>query len=179
MWAEAFASVPPAERPARSILVIFFSGEEKGLYGSRAWTAEPSVPLEKTVAMLNMDMIGRNFRDSVSVAGQLRSPDMGRIAIEANRAEPMILADDLEEMFFRSDQASFAARRIPVLYFSSGTHVDYHQVSDSPDKVDNIKLSRIARLCFRAAWLAADTEHPPVYEGTDEHDTPMSTIFNQ
>ena len=179
LGAEALASVPLAQRPARSVVVIFFSGEEKGLYGSRAWTAEPPIPLEKTVAMLNMDMIGRNFPDSVSVAGKLRSPEMGRIAIEANRAEPMILADDLEEMFFRSDQASFAARRIPVLYFSSGTHVDYHEVSDSPEKIDHKKLARIARLCFRAAWLAADAEDRPVYEGTDEHDTPMSTIFNQ
>src|SRR5205085_381766 len=78
-----------------------------------------------------------------------------------NRAEPMFVSDSLEEMFYRSDQASFADRKIPVVFFSTGEHPDYHKVTDSPDKIDNVKLAHVARLCFRTAWIAADSpEHP-------------------
>lgn len=166
--AEAFASLPVEERPARSILFIAFSGEEKGLYGSRAFVANPSVPLGSIVAMLNMDMVGRNHRDSISVGGFTRSKDLAALAEVANQAEPMILAYDLEHMFSRSDHASFAAKRIPSLFFSSGLHPDYHQVTDSPEKVDNVKVARVARLCFRTAFEAANVETRPRYEPLKE-----------
>ncbi len=173
MVAEAFGALSPEQRPARSILVIAFSGEEKGLFGSRAYVAAPLVPYEKTVAMLNMDMIGRNNPDSVSVAGKSRSPELAAMGEEANRAEPMTMAYDLEDMFFRSDQASFAAKQIPSLFFSSGLHPDYHQVSDSPDKIVHGKLAHIARLCFRTAWIVAESPVRPIYDTAGESGAPL------
>ncbi len=86
------------------------------------------------------------------------------MAEQANQAEPITLVYDLEPMFFRSDQASFAQKQIPVLFFSSGMHPDYHQVGDSPDKIENGKLAHIARLCFRTAWLVAETPSRPRYD---------------
>jgi Zn-dependent M28 family amino/carboxypeptidase len=162
--AEAFASLPPEARPERSMLFISFSGEEKGLYGSRAYVASPMVPIDSTVAMLNMDMIGRNGRDSISVAGRTRSKDLAALVEKANAAEPFTLAYNLEDMFFRSDQASFASKRIPVVFFSSGLHADYHHVSDSPEKIDNAKLAHVARLCFRTAWLVGESPARPAYD---------------
>ncbi|MEO5929301.1 MAG: M28 family peptidase [Candidatus Kapaibacterium sp.] len=163
LLAEAYGGLPPGERPARSILFLAFSGEEEGLLGSHAYMAAPLVPVDKMVGMINMDMIGRNARDSISVAGRSRSPEMTAFAEAANRAEPMKLAYDLEEMFYRSDQASFAEARIPVLFFSSGLHADYHAVTDSPEKIDYVKLAHVTRLCFRTLWLIAESPTRPAF----------------
>lgn len=184
LMAEAFASLPAEQRPARSILFIWFSGEEKGLYGSRAYVANPLIPNEKSVAMLNMDMIGRNDPDTVAIAGKTRSRDMIAFAEAANRIEPMTIVDSLdgesfESMFYRSDQASFAAKRIPVLFFSSGLHDDYHQVTDSHDKINTGKLAHIARLCFRTAWMIADAPVRPVYDGEEEKGTSMMFMMGE
>jgi len=159
--AEALGAVRAAERPERSIMLIAFSGEEKGLYGSRAYAAAPLVPNENVVAMLNMDMIGRNAGDSISVGGGSRSGDLAALAERANDPEPMGLAYDLEDFFERSDQASFAAKGIASLFFSSGLHADYHMVSDAPEKIDSRKLAHVARLCLRTAWLVAESPGRP------------------
>jgi hypothetical protein len=176
--AEAFGSLSPEDRPARSIIFLAFSGEEKGLYGSRAYAAHPSVPNARVAAMLNMDMIGRNSPDSISIAGRSRSPELAAMAEEANAAEPMTIAYNLEDMFFRSDQASFADKKIPVLFFSTGEHADYHKVTDSPDKIDNVKLARIARLCFRTAWLVAESPDRPSYHDVVTDD-PNAMILDE
>lgn len=170
MMAEAFASLPPSARPARSVIFIAFSGEEKGLFGSRAFVAGESIPNEKIRAMINLDMIGRNNPDSVSFAGKSRSPELYALLEQANQSEPMTLANDLESFFFRSDQASFAAKKIPVLFLSTGEHEDYHQVSDSPDKIDYGKLAHVARLCFRTAWLAAESTDRFSYQEVETND---------
>lgn len=167
MNARAFASLPLNERPRRSILVIFFAGEEKGLFGSRMWVSDQPVPLAKTVAMLNLDMVGRNSRDSILIGGVSRSSDIGDIITEANRSEGMALGAEPEALFYRRDQASFAARRIPILSFSSGFHADYHKVSDETDRIDLVKVVRVARLCFRSARIAAEVPDRPVYDGPD------------
>ncbi len=159
--AEALGALRASERPERSILLIAFSGEEKGLFGSRAYVADPLVPNEQIVTMLNMDMVGRNAGDSVSVGGVSRSGDLAALAGRANDLEPMGLAYDLEDFFARSDQASFAARGIAVLFFSSGLHADYHMVSDAPEKIDSRKLAHVARLCLRTAWLVAESPERP------------------
>lgn len=166
--ARAFGVLPRDGRAARSVLFIAFSGEEKGLFGSRAYAAQPAVPLERTVAMLNMDMIGRNHPDSISVGGLSRSAGLAAVIEEANRAEPMMLAYDLEEMFYRSDQASFAVRKVPAIFLSSGLHGDYHQVTDEADRIDNGKIARVARLCFRTVWLLAELPVRPVFDTVDE-----------
>lgn len=166
--ARAFGSLPLKDRPARSILFIAFSGEEKGLYGSRAYIAEPSVPVERMAAMLNMDMIGRNHRDSVSVGGGSRSSQLAAMVVEANRAEPMKLVYDLEDMLHRSDQASFMSRSIPVVFLSAGQHADYHRVTDEIERINKKKVAHIARLCFRIAWLVAESPQPPAWEAGAE-----------
>lgn len=130
MCAENFASLK--QRPARSILFIAFSAEEKGLLGSKAYAANPALPLEKCVAMINVDMIGRCENNKVSIGGDKKCPDLIRFNEEENAAlaAPYTLAYDIEQYFFRSDQASFAMKRIPVLFYFTGEHKDYHKASD-------------------------------------------------
>jgi len=159
--AKAFCINP--ERPRRSILFITFAGEEKGLYGSEAYTEEPLFPLKQTVAMLNMDMIGRNNPDSLSIGGNTRSPELTKIVEEENKNIGFTLAYNIEQYFGRSDQAAFARRKIPVLFFFTGEHPDYHKVSDSPDKINYEKLARVAKLCFLTAWRVANMEGRPTY----------------
>lgn len=167
MNARAFASLRLAQRPRRSIVVVFFAGEEKGLFGSRMWVSQEPIPIARTVAMINLDMIGRNHRDSILVGGVSRSSDIGDIVREANASEGMSLGQEPEQLFYRRDQASFAARRVPILSFSSGFHADYHKVSDESDKIDLVKVARVARLCFNSARLAAETTSRPVYDGPE------------
>jgi len=130
MCAENFASMKV--KPTRSILFIAFSAEEKGLLGSKAYAAEPALPLDKCVAMINVDMIGRCEKNKVSIGGDKKCPDLIRFNEEENAAlaSPYTLAYDIEQYFFRSDQASFAMKRIPVLFYFTGEHKDYHKVSD-------------------------------------------------
>jgi len=159
--AKAFAA--GKMRPKRSLLFIAFAGEELGLLGSQAYVRSPSFPLEKTVAMLNMDMIGRNGPDTVSIGGTTRSPDLVAVNERANKQVGMTLMYDIEKDFFRSDQASFAQKKIPVLFYHTGEHEDYHKVSDNPDKIDTEKLSKIARLVFLTAWEIAHSPTKPAY----------------
>ncbi|MBS1913365.1 MAG: M28 family peptidase [Bacteroidetes bacterium] len=168
--AEAFASLRNDQRPARSLLFIAFSGEEKGLYGSRAYVERPSVPNRDVAAMINLDMVGRNQPNRLSVAGTTRSTLLDEMLAKANRDEPMDLAFDLEQMFSRSDQASFAACGIPVLFFSSGLHPDYHRPGDEPQKIDVAKVAHVARLAARTAWVIAEwPERPRSMSAGDEH----------
>ncbi len=153
--ADAVGSLKKA--PRRSILFIAFSAEEKGLLGSRAYVDAPLFPLEKTVAMLNFDMVGRNAPDTLSVCGTTRSPDLIRINEEENKAIGFHLEYDIEDLFMRSDQASFARHKIPFLFYSSNLHPDYHKVSDHADKINTGKIARLAQLGFRVLLRIADT----------------------
>ncbi|MDZ7290094.1 MAG: M20/M25/M40 family metallo-hydrolase [candidate division KSB1 bacterium] len=146
------------QRPKRSVLLMAFAGEEKGLFGSRAYVEQPLFPLENTVAMLNLDMVGRNAPDSVSIGGLTRSPDLIKINEEENREVGMILDYSIERDFNRSDQYNFARKKIPFLFYHTGLHQDYHRVSDNPDRINEHKIARIATLAFRVAWRAANTD---------------------
>jgi len=117
------------------------------------------------VAMLNMDMIGRNGRDSIFVGGRDRSADLSSVVDLANGTVGMTITAEPEDLYYRSDQASFAAHRIPALSFSSGLHADYHKVSDEVDRIDGAKIARVAALVFRVAWLAGDASSSPSYDG--------------
>ena len=157
--ARALAQLP--EKPARSVVFVAFSGEEKGLLGSRAFVRTPPLPLEKCVAMLNLDMIGRNHPDSLSVG--CREQWLRGLLEQQNRAlsRPFLLGEEAEEFFGRSDHASFAARGIPVLFFFTGLHEDYHRPSDHADKLNYDKLSRVALLAARVAWAIANSASIP------------------
>jgi peptidase M28-like protein len=162
--AEAFSQ--PGARPKRSIIFLGVSGEEKGLWGSDYFTAHPPVPLRQMVANLNLDMIGRNWRDTIVAIGKEHS-DLGATLDRVNRAHPelgMTAIDDLwpEERFYhRSDHYNFARRGVPVLFFFNGVHQDYHQVSDSPDKIDSEKEARILRLLFYLGQEIANAPERP------------------
>ncbi len=156
LLAEKFAVAQP---PKHSIVFIAFSGEERGLLGSKAYCNNPSLPLSGCKAMFNMDMIGRNSDDSVSLGGSTRCKELADIAEEENKKldEPFKISYNIENFFFRSDQASFAMRKIPVLFFFSGEHSDYHGLDDEADKIKFSKLVRITELCGKCVWRIADS----------------------
>lgn len=160
------------QKPKRSIVFVCFSGEEKGLLGSLAFTSECPLDINKCVAMLNMDMIGRNNPDSLSLGGGSRSPEFVTLTTELNKSidKPFILAENIEDFFFRSDQANFASKRIPVLFYFSGMHKDYHQPGDEIEKISFDKLVRSAQLCARTSWTVANLNYKLKYlpQGTEE-----------
>ena len=149
--AEAFSQ--PGARPKRSLVFMTVSGEEKGLWGSEYWSEHPTVPIKNVVADLNMDMIGRNWADTIVAIGREHS-DLGATLAKVNTEHPelrMTAIDDRwpeERFYFRSDHYNFARKGVPILFFFNGVHPDYHQPSDSPDKLDAEKESRILRLVY-------------------------------
>jgi Zn-dependent M28 family amino/carboxypeptidase len=103
-------------------------------------------------------MVGRNAPDSVSVGGVTRSPELVKINEEENREVGLKLDYSIESFHNRSDQYNFARKKIPFLFYFSGLHQDYHQLSDHADKIDENKVAKIATLAFRVAWRAANAE---------------------
>jgi Zn-dependent M28 family amino/carboxypeptidase len=160
--AEAFSKA----RPRRSVLFITVSGEEKGLWGSQYFSEHPTVPVQSMVADFNIDMIGRNWKDTIVAIGKEHS-DLGATLNRVNQEHPelgMNAIDDRwpqENFYFRSDHYNFARKGIPILFFFSGVHPDYHQPSDSPDKIDSEKESRILRLLFYLGQDVANTTVRP------------------
>ena len=162
--AEAMASLPTA--PRRSMMFLLVSGEEKGLWGSEYFAANSPVPVDRMVADLNTDMVGRNWPDTIVAIGKEHS-DLGATLERVNAAHPelgMTAIDDLwpEESFYtRSDHYNFARVGVPILFFFNGVHEDYHGPDDEPDRIDGEKAARIARLVFYlGAELANTTERP-------------------
>ena len=164
--AEALA----AARPARSVLVCAFAGEEDGLLGSRALLRDPPVPLQDMVAMLNLDMLGRGARDEVAVIGLLHNPELEAVlerarALAPTGVERLVLRQG-QELFERSDHFPFHQAGVPALFFFEGLPItrnaDYHTWRDTPEKVDAEKVAATARLAFHTAWiLAEDPGRPP------------------
>jgi Zn-dependent M28 family amino/carboxypeptidase len=149
--AEAFGQ--KKARPMRSVLFVGVSGEEKGLWGSAYFTAHPTVPIDSLVADLNIDMIGRNWKDTIVVIGREHS-NLGAIldtvAAEHPQLDVVPVADmwPSENLYFRSDHYNFARKGVPILFFTSGLHEDYHKPSDSPDKIEAEKEARLLQLLF-------------------------------
>jgi Peptidase family M28 len=149
--AEAFSR--PGARPRRSVIFLTVSGEEKGLWGSNFFTTHPPVPIKQIVADINIDMIGRNWADTIVAIGKEHS-DLGATLDRVNAAHPelrMTAIDDrwpAERFYFRSDHYNFARRGVPILFFFNGVHEDYHEVTDSPEKINSEKEARILKLLF-------------------------------
>jgi hypothetical protein len=149
--AEAFSR--PGARPKRSIIFLTVSGEEKGLWGSKYFSDHPAVPIGQIVADLNIDMIGRNWPDTIVAIGKEHS-DLGATLNRVNAAHHelgMTAIDDRwpeERFYFRSDHYNFARKGVPILFFFNGVHEDYHEVTDSPEKINSDKEARILRLLF-------------------------------
>jgi Zn-dependent M28 family amino/carboxypeptidase len=143
------------EKPKRSVLFMAFTAEERGLYGSTSYVQNPLFPLEKTVAMFNLDMIGRNSMDSAYLEGASVSPDLVDIVKNQNKGIGFTLVPD-DELFERSDNAPFYKKKVPFISCSSGLHADYHTVRDNPDTINPAKAAKISRLIFKTAWFVAN-----------------------
>lgn len=171
--AEAFAQAKrDGHGPRRSVLFMPVSGEEKGLLGSEWYSEHPVFPLESTVADLNIDMIGRT--DSahahgapyVYIIGSDRlSTELHRINEAANATYTHLeldntfnAADDPNRFYYRSDHYNFAKHGVPVIFYFSGVHEDYHQPGDEVDKIRFDLLQQRARLVFYTAWELAGRE---------------------
>jgi hypothetical protein len=172
--ARAFALGP---RPKRSILFVWHAGEESGLLGSRYNADFPVVPIEKMVAQINMDMVGRNRNNdpaqsnTVLVVGSDRiSTELHNLNEDANASLPKPLTldyemndpSDTESIYTRSDHYSYAAKGIPIIFFFTGLHPDYHMASDSVDKIIFDKIQRVAQLAYETGRRVANLDHMPV-----------------
>lgn len=170
--AKAFATGP---KPKRSIVFIWHVGEEAGLLGSRYNADFPIVPLANVQAVLNMDMVGRDdcddlegdYSNSVFLVGDDRiSTDLHNVIVETNQTmtKPLTLdyemndPADPEGVYTRSDHYSYAAKGIPVAFFTTGLHPDYHRVSDSVEKILFPKMARIGQLMYESGFAIAATD---------------------
>jgi Peptidase family M28 len=162
--AEAFSRA--GARPKRSVIFLTVSGEEKGLWGSNYFTSNPPVPIDNIVADINIDMIGRNWPDTIVAIGKEHS-NLGTTLNRVNAAHRelgMTAIDDRwpgERFYFRSDHYNFARRGVPILFFFNGVHEDYHEVTDSPDKINSDKEARILRLLFYLGQEIANAPKRP------------------
>ena len=150
------------------MLFLTVSGEEHGLWGSGWFSEHSPVPVSQIVADLNIDMIGRNWKDTIVVIGKEHS-DLGTTLDRVNRAHPelgMKAIDDIwpeENFYFRSDHYNFARKGVPILFFFNGTHPDYHGPNDEPDRIDAEKESRIVRLVYLIAQEVGNAAQRPAW----------------
>ncbi|WP_306641260.1 M28 family peptidase [Sanyastnella coralliicola] len=171
--AEAFMQAKKdGNGPRRSVLIMTVSGEEKGLLGSEWYSENPIFPLENTVCDLNVDMIGRvdeahadneNYiyligSDKLSTqlhdASEAMNSTYTKLELDYTYNDP----DDPNRFYYRSDHYNFAKHGIPVIFYFSGVHEDYHQPTDTPDKIMYEKTSTIAKLIFHTAWEIANRD---------------------
>ena len=182
--AEAYSLSP--ERPARSVLFAAWNAEERGLLGSRYYVERPAFLLEKTIALFQMDMIGRNEEipdpgnprflglqkqsaenntNSVHVLGYSRSEDLRSLVTQSNGTIGLELKfqydDTPANLLRRSDHWPFLSKEVPVLFFHTGLHPDYHRPTDTPEKINYSKMEKVVRLVFLSSWAAAYSSPPP------------------
>jgi hypothetical protein len=170
--AKAFATGP---KPKRSVVFVWHAGEESGLQGSRYNADFPIVPLDKVQAVLNMDMVGRDdcnnlegdYTNSLFIVGADRiSTDLHNMIVKTNLTLPQPLTLDYElndpldpeGVYTRSDHYSYAGKGVPIAFFTTGLHPDYHKVSDSVDKILFPKMARIAQLVYQTGFSIANSE---------------------
>ncbi|HEU0005659.1 MAG TPA: M28 family peptidase, partial [Terriglobia bacterium] len=179
--AEAFQAGPL--RPRRSIVLAAWGAEELGLLGSKYYVLNPVFPLDKTIAMIQLDMIGRNEQrpgdpangqpeekdenntNTVNIAGSAFSPDLKQWFEACNRRTGLTLRyrydSGQENLLKRSDHWCFLKAGIPSVFLFTGFHPDYHRPSDTADKINYEKMEKILRLLYLSAWELADQTSPP------------------
>src|SRR5882724_30762 len=179
--AEALAHA--SVRPKRSVLFVWHAGEEKGLWGSRYFTEYPTIPLDRIVTQLNIDMIGRSKsegdtnprnrtltgpNDIYVIGHALMSTELGELSEAVNKAYLNLGYDfryddpqDPNRFFFRSDHYNYARKGIPIIFFFDGEHEDYHQAGDSADKIDYQKMEKITRTGYMTMWEVANRPSRP------------------
>ena len=178
-----------AARPRRSALFVWHVGEEKGLLGSEYFTDHPTVPIDSIVAQLNADMIGRrggstasfdsrvsgaSAADRLYIVGPNAAPNnqskaLGAIldSVNARQRPPLRLdhewdtATHPERIYYRSDHYNYARKGIPIVFFTTGLHEDYHKVSDEPQKIDYDKMARVGDLLTQLGSALANRSTRP------------------
>jgi hypothetical protein len=186
--AEAYAKAAAAgQRPRRSILFASFNSEERGpLMGSWGYTEAPAVPLDRTIAMINMDMIGRNEevpenggarfrglpvqtaesnRNTVTLLGWSRSPSLTAAVERANARFGLTLKknydNNVSQLLRRSDSWPFLQHGVPAIWFHNGLHPDYHLTTDTADRINYEKMERIVKLVHQLSWDLAQAQGRP------------------
>lgn len=133
-----------ARKPeGRSVIFVAFTAEEWGLIGSKQFVDHPPVPLEKVAAMINMDMVGRVRNETLYMGGTGTGQGLEAIVREADEASPLEVKDIGKGGFGPSDHMSFALKKIPVLFFFSGLHPDYHRPSDDVEKINFTGIDQV------------------------------------
>jgi hypothetical protein len=172
-------------RPRRSVLLFWNSGEEVGLWGSRYFAANPPIPLDRIVALFNVDMIGRSRQPGSEIEGEeeLAGPDeiyvvgprvlstsLDSVLQWSNRAFPALSLNhefdrpDHEYFYPRTDAAPFMERGVLTVDIFNGEHADYHSAGDEASKLDVGRMRRVAQLLYGAAWLLAERRARPVID---------------
>lgn len=186
----ARAFLAEKKMPRRSVGFLWVSGEEIGLFGSGYFADHPMVPLDEVATVINLDMVGRVASpedreseregltivgmDSVKVIGALQSAllmEINKETLEDMDLNGNYTYNDInhpDRYFYRSDHISFARKDIPVLFYSTGTHADYHMVTDDPEKIDYDKFKHMTEFCFLVGYNVAD------YKKEITVDNPMS-----
>ena len=154
--ARAFAAAGGAPR---TLVFVLFSGEEIGLLGSRHYVRSPTVPIERTVAMINLDMVGRLGDRPLGVGGVATGGGLKAVVDDAGRQLGLALADR-EAPGSASDHAPFYSAGVPVLFFHTGAHPDYHRPTDTAEKIDADGLARVAGVTARVIEAVAGRPRP-------------------
>ncbi|MGH7659149.1 MAG: M28 family metallopeptidase, partial [Gemmatimonadales bacterium] len=175
--AEAFAADPPK----RSVLFVWHTGEEKGLWGSQYYTDHPTVPRDSIVAQINMDMVGRGNAWDVTGGGpaymqligsRRLSTELGDIVEEVNTDGNFGFTFDYTydadghpaNYYCRSDHYMYARYGIPIVFFTTGSHRDYHQLTDEAQYINYNKMTRVGTLVHAIAEHVANMDHRPVVD---------------
>jgi Zn-dependent M28 family amino/carboxypeptidase len=195
--AEAFAKGPV--KPKRSLIFIWQTGEEKGLWGSEWFTNHPTVPRDSIIADLNLDMVGRGAATDVTgknkegqelfgadnyvqlVGSRRLSTELGDIVEQVNTTEKMPFKFDYamdanghpQNIYCRSDHANYARYGIPVVFFTTGGHADYHQVTDEPQYIQYAHMARVDQLVYDIALKVGNLDHRVVVDKT-KPDSPFA-----
>jgi hypothetical protein len=156
----------------RSVLFVDFAGEELGLLGSAAWVKDPTRPLAKAVAMINMDMIGRIKDDKVYIGGVGTGSTFKTVLEQAQKEAPFKIEYSAGG-YSSSDHTSFVAKKIPVLFFFSGLHSDYHKPSDTWDKINAPSAARLLDMVGNVTAQLANAPNAPAFQVVAE-DKPTS-----
>lgn len=186
-------------KPKRSLIFIWQMGEEKGLWGSEWFTNHPTVPRDSIVADLNLDMVGRGAATDITgrskageelsggdnylqlVGSRRLSTELGDIAEQVDATEPVPLKFDYsmdanghpQNIYCRSDHANYARYGIPVIFFTTGGHADYHQVTDEPQYIQYEHMARVDKLVYDIALKVGDLDHAVVVDKT-KPDSPFA-----
>ena len=184
----------------RTLIFIAFSGEEDGVFGSKYYVNNPAFPLDKTVAMINLDMVGRLNNNKLTIGGMGTASEWKKL-IEAQNINPAAIIPagsnggatniktsipplnkfDLalnEDGFGPSDHSSFYGKQIPVLFFFTGTHLDYHKPSDTSGKINYEGLNRIRWFVWDLARTIDQNPQRPTYAVAKSANTGGRTGFS-